>query len=406
MTKAAELCSAQLPVPVARDGSSAGAGRQPIGGQDQDGEGPIRGESGESGVRAAETVSTLQPSSVSSHHKFTDHTSDIVIMIPGLPPLPQHLGLAPQPHLWTLLQQQALLSRAQTSVANSFVTSASAPGFPFNPFLPLPPVTSSPELMLKTKYEEAEDLSSPASKRFKTEGGQAVCPICNISLKAEELPEHFQAELKCLDNIRSLSPIARPNSSNSSYRPFSSSPNKSSLSLSPTSPGHLESRWQRFERIRGKRRERIGAKSGEIVSPSHPIKQLAQMKTEAGQTQEADIDIGDSLSDSGSASDSESGAGQYGPLQYTEADVLRCLSEAEAETEARDESSESHDENANSRGACVCPACEARMVTPVLNVSCWHLKCEKCWLVAIGTKKVCTICAQPASVKDLRKVHL
>ena len=328
-------------------------------------------------------------------------------MIPGLPPLPQHLGLAPQPHLWTLLQQQALLSRAQTSVANSHLVTSMA-GFPFNPFLPLPPVTSSPELMMKTKYEEAEDLSSPASKRFKTEGGQAVCPICNISLKAEELPEHFQAELKCLDNIRSLSPIARPNSSSSSYRPFSSSPNKCSLSLSPTSPGHLESRWQRFERIRGKRRERIGAKTGETVSPGkegHPIKQLAEVKPEAGQGQEADIDIGDSLSDSGSASESDSGAGQYGPLQYTEADVLRCLSEAETET--RDtESSESHDENANSRGACVCPVCEARMVTPVLNVSCWHLSCEKCWLVAIGTKKVCSICSEPASVKDLRKVRL
>ena len=164
----------------------------------------MRGESGESGVRGcgdSQYITTIlseqSPQVYSSHHYLS------IIMIPGLPPLPQHLGLAPQPHLWTLLQQQALLSRAQTSVANSHLVTSMA-GFPFNPFLPLPPVTSSPELMMKTKYEEAEDLSSPASKRFKTEGGQAVCPICNISLKAEELPEHFQAELKCLDNIRSL----------------------------------------------------------------------------------------------------------------------------------------------------------------------------------------------------------
>ena len=364
----------------------------------------MRGESGESGVRdwgQSQYITTIL--SEQSPQVDSAIISDHITMIPGLPPLPQHLGLSPQPHLWTLLQQQALLSRAQTSVANSFVSSPH--GLPFNPFLPLPPVTSSPDLLLKTKYEEAEDLSSAASKRFKTEGGQAVCPICNISLKVEELSDHFQAELKCLDNIRSLSPIARPTSSSSSYRPLSSSPNKSSLSLSPTSPGHLESRWQRFERIRGKRRERIGAKSGEIVSPGrHTTKQVTEMKTEAGQ--EADIDIGDSLSDTGSASDSESGAGQYGPLQYTEADVLRCLSETEAETETRDESSESHDENDNSRGACVCPVCEGRMVTPVLNVSCWHLKCEKCWLKAIGTKKACSICAGPASVKELRKVRL
>ena len=306
-------------------------------------------------------------------------------MIPGLPPLPQHLGMTPQPHLLPLLQQ-AWLSRAQTSVANSFVNT----GFPFhNPFLPLPPATSSPDLVLKSKFEEAEDLSS-ASKRFKSD--EAVCPICNIAMKWEELPEHFQTELKCLDNIRTLSPIARPSSSSSSYRPYSSSPNKSSLSISPTSPGHLESRWQRFERIRNKRRDRIGAKQ-----ERHAIKDLTEMKTEA----EADIDIGDSLSDSGSASDSES-VQTYGPLQYTEADVLRCLSDDNNDIT---DDSETEDENANTKTV-ACPTCHGKMSTPVLNVSCWHLKCEKCWLKAVGTKKVCSICSGPASVKELRKVHL
>ena len=202
-----------------------------------------------------------------------------------------------QPHLLPLLQQ-AWLSRAQTSVANSFVNT-----FPFpNPFLPLPPVTSSsPELLLKPKTEEAEDLSSSAAKRFKSD--EAVCPICNITMKWTELPDHFNTELACLDNIRSLSPIARPSSASSSYRPYSSSPNKSSLSISPSQnspPGHMESRWQRFERIRTKRRERIGAKQ---ERQSHAIKELSEMKAEA----EADIDIGDSLSDCGSASDSEAG---------------------------------------------------------------------------------------------------
>lgn len=313
-------------------------------------------------------------------------------MIPGLPPLPQHLGMPPQPHLLPLLQQ-AWLSRAQTSVANSFVNS-----FPFpNPFLPLPPVSSSsPELLLKPK-EEAEDLSASAAKRFKSE--EAVCPICNITMKWQELPEHFQTELACLDNIRSLSPIARPSSVSSSYRPYSSSPNKSSLSISPgqtSPPGHLESRWQRFERIRSKRRDRIGAKQ---ERQSHAIKELSEMKTDA----EADIDIGDSLSDCGSASDSEHGQ-SYGPLQYTEADVLRCLSD-----DNNDDSVESgearQDENANTK-AVSCPTCQHRMTTPVLNVSCWHLKCEKCWLKAVGTKKVCSICSGPASVKELRKVHI
>ena len=318
-------------------------------------------------------------------------------MIPGLPPLPQHLGMAHQPHLLPLLQQ-AWLTRAQTSVANSFVNS----NFPFpNPFLPLPPVTaSSPELLLKTKVEEAEDLSS-AAKRFKSD--EAVCPICNITMKWEEMPEHFKTELACLDNIRSLSPIARPSSVSSSspvhFRPYSSSPNKSSLSISPgqhSPPGHLESRWSRFERIRSKRRERIGAKQ---ERQNHAIKELREMKS--GEA-EADIDIGDSLSDCGSASDSETGQ-SYGPLQYTEADVLRCLSDDN--DDSLEDSTEKEDENANTKTVS-CPTCHHRMITPVLNVSCWHLKCEKCWLRAVGTKKVCSICSGPASVKELRKVHI
>ena len=332
--------------------------------------------------------------------------STLITMIPGLPPLPQHLGLAPQPgaHLALQALQQAWLSRAQTSVANSFVTSP--PCFPFaNPFLPLPPVTSSPELLLKTKLEEtAEDLSS-SSKRFKAD--QAVCPICSITMKWEELPEHFETELKCLDDIRSLSPIARPQSASSSYRPYSTSPlNKSGLSASPTSPSaphhHTESRWQRFENIRRKRRERIGAKQ-ERDRGTQPaaVKDLSQELKQQQET-EADIDIGDSLSDSGSHSDSDSVA-TYGPLQYTEADVLRCLSEDPAADTTDEE--EAGDENANTRRV-QCPTCRGRMTTPVLNVSCWHLKCEQCWLRAVGTKKVCSICNGPASVKELRKVHL
>ena len=308
-------------------------------------------------------------------------------MIPGLPPLPPHMAVHQQ-HLQTLLQQ-AWLSRANTSVTNSFTPSA----FPFpNPFLPLPPTstTTSPEAVgIHKRLEEAEDLSSLSSKRFKSD--QAVCPICNIAMKWEEMPEHFQTELKCLDNIRSLSPIARPVSSSSSYRPYSSSPNKS-LSLSPTSPGYAESRWQRFERIRNKRRERVGAKQERT-----PIKDLPEVKQE-----EADIDIGDSVSDCGSASDSE-GCQTYGPLQYSEADVLRCLSDDTNETSEIMDSSE--DENANSK-AINCPTCHGVMRVPVLNVSCWHLKCEKCWLKAVGTKKCCSVCSRSASVKELRKVHL
>ena len=307
-------------------------------------------------------------------------------MIPGLPPLPHQFPN----HAMLPLLQQAWLSRANTSVANSFIQSqlnlGQPPQFSFpHPFLPAAPTTSSPVDHQDTlkRLEEAEDLS--LAKRSKRE--EAVCPICSITMRWHELPDHFQTELRCLENIRSLSPITRPASSSSSSRPFSSSPNKS-LSLSPSSPGHLENRWQRFERIRSKRRERIGAKVSRQQSRDC-------MEKEG----EADIDIGDSVSDCGSGtggSDGEqSSSGQQLHNVYTEADVLRAQNMETEETGAEIACS-----------SITCPSCSSKMSPPVLNISCWHLKCERCWLKAVGTEKGCTTCSSPASVKDLRRVHV
>ena len=291
-------------------------------------------------------------------------------MIPGLPNLPNS-QLLPMLH-------QAWLSRAATMTHNSFIQTSPfgvPPAFHFNPFMVAPP-TSSPELPDKRSIE-AEDLSF--NKRMRAE---IICPICSIAVRREDLVEHFETELKCLDNIRTLSPITRP-SSRTSQRPYSVSPNKSS-SLSPSSPGYLENRWERFERIRSKRRERIGVKS---------IRRQQQLQRQ--DIHDEDIDIGDSLSDCGSASETESNQ-TFGPTQYTEADVLRELSEPEV----------NQNEGRGVEGGMRCPGCSSSMVTPVLNIACWHLKCEKCWLRAVGTSKCCALCASPASVKELRKVHV
>lgn len=309
-------------------------------------------------------------------------------MIPGLPPLPHQFP--GHPAMLPLLQQ-AWLSRASTM--SSISSTMSSPSFlqaphggllhfPHPFFHPVPPAASSPE---PRRPDEAQDLSQ--AKRPRRE--EAVCPICCITMRWHDLPEHFETELRCLENIRSLSPITRPASSSShSSRPFSSSPNKSSLSLSPSSPGHLENRWQRFERIRSKRRERIGAKV------ARHAQEVAREEERGVEREEADIDIGDSVSDC------ESGAGSEGELSegaqhYTEADVLRAVSSSEcaAEGEARE-------------GALPCPSCSGTMTPPVLNTSCWHMRCERCWLRAVGTTKACSTCSSPATVRDLRRVHV
>ena len=447
-------------------------------------------------------------------------------MIPGLlPPL-----AGGQASMLPILQQ-AWLSRAATTAHNSFIQSMAAggghhhplpspygplagfPGFPHHPFfLPPPPTTTPSELvrahppeLIKTepkiRYRSDEENSDTAAedlsfsvKRFRNAtsncgGGEVICPICSIAVRWTDLPEHFETELRCLDNIRTLSPIVqssngtaasggfgRPPSTSSHRSTISTSPvhnnnnnNKSSSSLSssslsPTSPAtagggnssssYLENRWERFERIRNKRRERIGVRH---YGSHHQQRQLQQQLQQQQQQQQQsrprqhtvesmvamrrrseddvmdeDIDIGeeDSISECGSGgggggvvSEAETNAalktaidspvlGAFGPLQYTEADVLRSLSSSDGNnSDNEDKESRIHRENAQSddNASTVglrCPACRMAMAVPVLNVDCWHLKCERCWLRAVGTSQACSICHAAASVRELRKVHV
>jgi hypothetical protein len=269
----------------------------------------------------------------------------------------------------------------------------------------------------------------------------------------------------------------------------------SSSSLSPSSPTHinggggssssyLENRWERFERIRNKRRERIGAVRHSSNSSSHNHQQQHQQphnnklllqptprprqhtvesmvgrhnkdsqnadndnNEDAARMMEEDdddIDIGeeDSLSECGSnvgadnaaakdssenASPAASCATSFGPLQYTEADVLRALSSSSSDDAAADtpkkvqgdggggdvvkstvenDRLDAADAAAMAHVGLRCPACCKTMHVPVLNVTCWHLKCERCWLRAVGTSQACTICHAAASVRELRKVQI
>ena len=338
--------------------------------------------------------------------------------------LPGHLSL-PNPQLLPMLHQ-AWLSRASTMTNNSMVESSpfafpptTLGGFHFpSPFFVPPISASSPDggaAEKRRREENAEDLSFNAKRLFSSMpfGNEAeiICPICSIAVRREDLKEHFETEVKCLDNIRSLSPISQRPISPRSSRSYSTSPmNKSSSSISPVSPNHprYENRWERFERIRNKRRERVGVRNerrstGTDASNNNPAAGREDKKAE-----DEDIDIGDSLSDCGSHhSETESSVtghgGAYGPLQYTEADVLRCLS-GEHENDAA-EADSSAGRSVTDESLMKCGSCRAGMKVPVLNVSCWHLKCEQCWLKSVGTSKSCSICSRPASVKDLRRVY-
>merc|ERR1719189_465874 len=35
-----------------------------------------------------------------------------------------------------------------------------------------------------------------------------------------------------------------------------------------------------------------------------------------------------------------------------------------------------------------CSKCMNTLKNPVVNVGCWHIQCQKCWLISLGTKKM------------------
>eukprot|EP00112_Aurelia_sp_Birch-Aquarium-sp1_P006984 Seg1762.10 transcript_id=Seg1762.10/GoldUCD/mRNA.D3Y31 product="E3 ubiquitin-protein ligase Rnf220" protein_id=Seg1762.10/GoldUCD/D3Y31 len=53
-----------------------------------------------------------------------------------------------------------------------------------------------------------------------------------------------------------------------------------------------------------------------------------------------------------------------------------------------------------------CLICMDRFNTPLVSVVCWHVYCEECWLRTLGAKKLCPQCNTITSPSDLRKIYI
>lgn len=220
------------------------------------------------------------------------------------------------------------------------------------------------------------------------------------------------------------------------------------------------SRWDTFQRIQRNRQSRIrvklsrraGKRPDEILEEEghEPPQQLEEqqhrqkMQTQhrklgpAGHnedcvhsndnTNDDDIDIVSCDKNNSSLSSTEGPQDWhiYGPVQYTEADVLACVSDAEKENNEEANTRDGNDSqsnNSNSNGAIEsiellrlkveelerlnrCSKCQEPIQKPVVNISCWHIKCETCWLRTLGTSKCCTVCGVKSVPADLRKVYV
>lgn len=98
----------------------------------------------------------------------------------------------------------------------------------------------------------------------------------------------------------------------------------------------------------------------------------------------------------------------YGPAQFVEEDV-HVMEESEGETEDSEVAGDSSGEELDKESIPQQPQCLICMDSyrkPLVSVKCWHVYCEKCWLKALGTKKLCPKCKDITSASDLRKLFL
>ncbi len=129
--------------------------------------------------------------------------------------------------------------------------------------------------------------------------------------------------------------------------------------------------------------------------------------------------------------DDGEGAGRAGKVQYLEEDIITTGDEEEdrggGESSSSPESKTSNDtatlskrplsvqeqlqslreENESLRqGAATCKVCMDIYSRPVVSLNCWHAHCERCWLRALGTKKLCPQCKVITRPADLRRIYL
>jgi hypothetical protein len=131
----------------------------------------------------------------------------------------------------------------------------------------------------------------------------------------------------------------------------------------------------------------------------------------------------------------------YGPKQFTEADLIKCSTDAVADnalrlaltggessrqnglvvyskwvpqaghaTSGEDEHCPSVKEHSKlKKPSSVIPCCLICMepyVNALTSIQCWHVHCQECWLRALGVKKLCPQCNTITSPQDLRKLFL
>jgi len=112
--------------------------------------------------------------------------------------------------------------------------------------------------------------------------------------------------------------------------------------------------------------------------------------------------------------DEEIGTAQYNDtdLLNIEDEVLDSASEVSINRESPSEPECSADTSEPSTSSItpfnnpMCKICMSSYDSPLTSTTCWHVHCERCWMLALGSKKLCPQCKAIVTPSDLRKIYL
>ena len=98
---------------------------------------------------------------------------------------------------------------------------------------------------------------------------------------------------------------------------------------------------------------------------------------------------------------------RLGQPQFGEEDLLRIEDEVAGESQGsdQDDSGPRLDCDQPEAGP-ICKICMSSYTAPLVNTVCWHVHCRTCWLLCLGSKKLCPQCKAIVSPSDLRKIFI
>jgi len=100
---------------------------------------------------------------------------------------------------------------------------------------------------------------------------------------------------------------------------------------------------------------------------------------------------------------------ETGTAQYNDSDLLRIEDEvldSSSDTSINDDNSGPSTSSSSQHSSPICKICMSSYSNPLTSTTCWHVHCEKCWLLALGAKKLCPQCKAIVTPGDLRKIYL